>query len=327
MLDKYLITEEYNSLLNEELSISNRVKNAANYVTEIVLMNISKEYHVVDNFDFIGKLPILFTIRECNTQEEYNKFPRGAHVNLKNLYIQNNRIYGATLDIGEATLNGKLLEEKFLFSSVFHEIEHLYQEYEKLIKGEGVFGKGLSKTGTRKQNLYDLVVNTGIKQQNTYIRAVSWIFYLANYKEQDAYVNQLYAYMMNTKDLNLNNFDSIYKQSEIYNILKYFKTLQNNIPNWGKNNDIANYFNMISFFDQNGIKFNKTKTLKLLDSLIIRFTSKINNVIKKVKIDKRLTPQQVYEILHLNDYDKKIVTTVSVTTVAVCFSNFISISL
>jgi len=314
------LTEEYNSLLTEELGIAYNVKKVTLAVKNLIYKDIpnlkptnnyERKQYLLQNYEFIGYLPIDFRYISCDDEESYEKADKSCWVDLDSDYYikkgNNNiyQIYDVMLFIRSPFFNGKILEENF-YGNVFHEIEHIYQEYQKLLSlskhgqyqnAEVIkksFLKPQNKSNVNRENLYKFAIKnltSNPPYPNYFVQYVSWVFYMIGWDEQDGFVNQLYGQMMKMKDLNMSNFDEKYRQTETYFVLEDLKNVQTNLSNWGLDaNEHVPYQEMINYLDQNGITFRKDEIQTLVDRILIRFSKKIGKVLEKIKVDKRFIP-------------------------------------
>ena len=282
-----LLVEEHNSLLNEDLSISEHVKIVSRKIERLITKNPNKPYHKLTDYDFIGELEIITYATNCRTQKDADKSYKNCSINLAHAVLQNNQLFDVRLTVYIILLNGNIIKNE-LYPIIFHEVENAYQEYEKLLtdySNNGQINTHPKKRKIKRNNLYNFAIKN-LNHSNKYIKDLCWIYYMSDLEEQDAFVNKLYKYMTSTKGLDLNNFNSIYETSQAYKILIYLIDIQKTIDEWSDNKILFN--NMLQFFKQNGMDFEIQKTKDLLEYTINRFMGKIGKILIKVKKDKYL---------------------------------------
>lgn len=266
LLEKEIINEIDNSI-NEELSISNQLKNEANRIIDEVkfsikntptlpfnIKNVSyKTNKITTNFNG-DDINIIYYYYNFFYEDDYNKNKRHIDNITKNVY-KDKTIYVTILAI-----SGGLLLNTFQ-DSIYHELEHMYQQ--KMMNKDFGFNK-IYKIGLllKKSNIYeDYVIGNSI--------------YLSRDFEQDAYVNGLYALLINACDSQL-KIMNILKKSDAYNALYSLKKNLNYIINNEKK--IKAQIKMYNGF---GLTYNNI--IVIIKKAIKRFENKIGKVVIKVR--------------------------------------------
>jgi len=276
-----LLKEEYEYLINEELSVSEHVISVTQEIEKHLKNHWYLDFHL-NNFDFVGKLEIEIN-RVKSDGGGSSSILDSTNVSLDN----NGLIIGCKLNINVSISENNESDIDYLYASIFHEIEHLFQIYQKLKNDKYTQPKSSfsSKEYKNKYSLYDLAQLTlqNGDIENIYISLLSWLFYLNEY-EQDATASELYNIMLKKDYRSDFEFDMFYKQSQTYKKLLKLKDaykLFNNI----NQNDLG-YKEMIQWLYQNNVTFNLQRTQQLIDYNIKRFESKIGKVLTKIKLDK-----------------------------------------
>jgi hypothetical protein len=274
-----LVSEEYHRLITETLSISEQVETVANKIFQLIKQNPNiKE---VQNIGFIGHAMLNLKQHDYNNIQDYNTFLDECTYDsdLKIRFDDSKRIYGIIFEIEYSTLNGEIIDGKLL-DVLYHEVEHAYQDYCKCFKGMG------TRTPP-KHFLYDFAISHMNDNDNYFISVLSRILYIANWGEQDAYVNQLYSELKQNKLINDNNLEQYYRKTEACKLLNYLLKWKKEVPTWDE--DHLEYIYMQKFLEAYNITFNKNQMVKLIEKIIRRFSIKIQQVIKNFKKGRNIT--------------------------------------
>jgi hypothetical protein len=272
------ITQQYNRLIKEDLSVSTHVEKVANYLFNAIKQN--QNIKQIKNIDFIGYAKLTLKAYNFDDIIDVNNFAdESKYIRKPTTYInKSQQIHDIEFYLEYATLNGEIVNGN-LSDSIYHEVEHAYQDY-------SIISKKIDITNNPQNKLYDFAINN-IKHPNDYIFAICVILYMSNWGEQDAFANQLYSSLLQCKAIDKNNMYLHYFESGTYKTLKQLLKLQKQIPKWNENSDL--YIEMKNILKNNNINFNKNQILKLLDNTIKRFRIKIDKVISKFMKERNIT--------------------------------------
>lgn len=261
--NRTLLSEQYKHLLIEESSVSNEVKYVSKEIERILLKNPYEINYDLINYGFIGELLITFKFDNFNNVEEVKNISNyESNVGVDNLSVENNKLYGASLELKSLFINDKPLKEYF-YTTIMHEVNHLYQEYMKLmhvkrksyhVKTEKQMIKNdFDKVQNKKYgDLYKLYSNN-TNHNNPLISQVCRSFYRSDIREQDSYSTQLYNFITKGKKIpkNKNELYELYYASSTYGILNNFKEIIKTLQRI--NEQSPDYKELLSFFKDNGI--------------------------------------------------------------------------
>jgi hypothetical protein len=185
-------------------------------------------------------------------------------------------IHRAIIELHLNTLNGKVYPPDFT-EPIKHEVNHLYQLYKKYnnksINISNITGKLTKKYAEAKKY---------INSDNWYVQTISQIYYYLNREEQDAYVNGLYANLIDSKII-FNDIDNFIQNTRQYKWLNHFKGVYNHINEWNLEDDEYIIAKNI-FFDKSLTSRQVWSSIKnFLNSEIPNFEKKLNGVVRKYK--------------------------------------------
>lgn len=285
-----LLREEYDRLITEKLSISDHVTKVSNEIVKIFKRGQKNKY--LKNYDFIGYLDIIWDFTKS-----YPKGGANGESDMRKAELDENELLiNCTLKLSGYFGSDDKTNFDYLELTIFHEVEHLYQCWQKLKNDRFLNHKNIetgnySKETIKKSTLY-VFGKENLDSKNPYINSVATIFYL-NEDEQDAIVNNLYNYLNKTKNLDINNLYDIYFDSDACKKLKTLKNIQKSLQYVDINDN--QYKEMVNLLKGNYmVNFNLDKTKKLLEYYIKRFEGKIGKVLTLIKDEKKIMREYFY---------------------------------
>jgi hypothetical protein len=281
-------------ILLEELSVSDNVNIVVDAIDKKLELNRYGSYEIKD-VGFVGNLKIIITpkndLNGNNSTIDTGKIKidSNGYVEGATIYIVKKRLLNNEQELRK--------EIEYVNGSIWHEIEHLYQDYLKLKNDRLTISStdSASKEYVKRDYLNDLGCKNA-NNENEYIELLSWMFYMDE-REQDAVASELYNISMKTDITYYDDLMDFYQNSATYNKLQTLKEFQNLLKNVDETDD--DYIEMIKWFKKQGEDkenkqvfsniFDLQKTLNLLNYYIKRFESKIGKVLTKIKKDKGIT--------------------------------------
>jgi len=276
--NKKLISEQYEKLITEVQSISSHVEIVSNHIFNLIKEN--PNLTKIENVDFIGSADIELKAVDFSNNIQFKGFSGNSDYtnNKEKVYIYNNQIYGIEFYIEYATENGEIVDNNIL-DMIYHEIQHAYQDYCKLLGGVDIYE-------LPKNKLYNFALEY-YGSKNYYLHNFSNILYMANDGEQDSFINQLYSSLKYNEHINKFNIYSYYHTNEAYLRLQNLLKLKEEIPQWNENSEL--FFYMETALMQYGIKFTKSEIIKLLKNTIVRYSRKLKKMFAKIMMEKNIT--------------------------------------
>lgn len=267
-LVKEEILKEINDSINEELSISNQLKDEAFRICgEIVksikntptlpfnIKNVSFKGNNVFTTFFGEKINIIYKFYNFFYKEDYDNNHEKIDVDNRSSYM--NKVIYITI----FAISGNIIANMFN-DTMYHELEHFYQS------------KNSNKEVGNKQ-IYKIALwlkNSGYK--DNYI--VGDAIYLTRDFEQDAYINGLYGFLIDGCTSKYDVTEKL-KRSDAYDVLYRLKHHFNYILN---NKEKVDYV-----LKQSKINFNYNNFINMIKKAINRFENKIGKVVIKVNND------------------------------------------
>ena len=249
---KSIIREEINRLLNEELSISDEVKNISD---EIVNNFINGNFNFVYNFYNIGEYNVIGKLDEV----EYINKKSNALCNIQN----------RTLTFQVPIYNGEIVKNT-LQGCVQHEIEHLFQ-----ISMMGNTSKSYNK-------IYEKAVEIFSNSDDYYERSLAQYIYCCSTMEQDAFVNELYSLLMNVFS-SKNAEAEVLTNSQAYKALATIMDVKNEMTDASDNYSYVNAFKAYGkspkWFVRLGINAEKRLKQKIKNAILESRSDKIKNTV------------------------------------------------
>ena len=245
-----LIKEEINRFLNEEMSIANEVRDITNELFEIICYK--KIYDFNYQFYNIGEFHIICKNVEINNQSD----DVSCILNLEK----------HTININIPKYNGQIITST-LKANIMHEVEHLYQ-LDRSKFNEYEYDK-----------LYDIAISILINEKSTdREKYFASFIYCCSTREQDAFVNELYAKLIESqKNWDENIEINVFKKSQAY---KALMTIRQTV------NDLNNLIGQLKTFDEIKPYAKSDKWfVNLGRNAEKRLSSKIRNVIRKSRKD------------------------------------------
>lgn len=276
------LVEHINKLITEEYGISNELseesKKIVGQIEDAIASSQKKRYgdYKFSEGNFVHKFIIDFVVKwkfyNCLTKVSLNEF----FAKYSHSYWDNN---GKRLFIPAYMYDGAI-DTKFLYNSVFHELEHMYQNAKS--------GKSFSN-----RELYSEIGNM-LHNSSEIIRSVGQMLYFSFPEEQDAYANGMYGEFVASRNNGM-DVDDIIKNSEAW---KYLKLLHK---------DYSLYLNKKNDSELNE-KLKKLKIDKNIDRILKKaindYQRKIARVALKIKqeyykdISKKPLFENKYPFLH-----------------------------
>jgi len=276
--------EDNQKMITEVLSVSSIVERVANDIFHFIKQN--HNINKVRDVSFIGSADITLKTHDFDNEEDVNDFNEECeYERYEEAYIdKSQKIHGIKFHMECATLNGNIVNDKLL-DVLYHEVEHAYQDYCKLVRGVDV-----SKTPRYK--LYKFAIEH-MNNTNYCLFVFCYIVYMSDWNEQDSFVNQLYSMLnQNNKVINKYNLNTYYHESDAYSHLKRLLKFQKELPKWDEN-DIR-YSDMKFILNMNNINFDKNQIIELLNKTIGRFSTKIGKILAKIMLEKNITEHVAY---------------------------------
>lgn len=230
------------SVINEELGISDIVKEETIKLTNEIIKHLTGIIWVIDdyaikhktnNFNFkIFEKDILIKFDLINFRTVDNVTKLIENYDITSGYNKHKNILYFTFIMYDG-----MIDKRTFNDSIQHELTHIYQS---LKRGNFILSD-------KNSNLYDKIVelskiNNLTKNQKNIVKAL----YLTFKIEQEAFVNGFYSYLINNQDEQLS---LIISQSDAFKYLKLLEFIKNNLNDQGLNNDIGKIL----------IELNKTK--------------------------------------------------------------------
>lgn len=275
------INENIKQAIREELSINSQVSDFAYEIYKEVVENISKNYSSnATHLDGYG-------IYEFSFKKVFNEKKVLISVNYFNFkswsdyYFKSKETidckYGTSQSDGDKMnfitvycygISGRL-DKASTLDTIQHEVEHIFQA----ISGQ--------KQITIFDSNYSFAAQHLMDNENKILKLISSLVYYSYEYEQDAYVNGLYAMLMNS-EYPTPSWDEI-KQSEAYTALKKLRT------------SISVYINPDEAFKRKSEDIARERFGMSLNSILkkafqadSRLVKKIGKVLIKVKKDKKI---------------------------------------
>lgn len=262
------ILNEINESINEELSISNQLKDEAFRICgEIVnsikntptlpfnVKNVSFKGNNVFTTFFGERINIVYKFYNFFYKEDY--YDKHEKINVDNRSSYVNKVIYVTI----FAISGHIIANTFN-DTVYHELEHLYQ----------------SKTSNKEvgnEQIYKIALwlkNSGNK--DSYIAGDA--IYLTRDFEQDAYINGLYGFLIDGCTSKYDVTEKL-KRSDAYDVLYRLKHHFNYI--------LSNKEKVEYVLKRSQINFNYNNFVIMIKKSIKRFENKIGKVVMKVNND------------------------------------------
>lgn len=202
MLNEEIIKKNINSIINEELSISKDVED----ISFEIFSNIKKHGFVKgeENFSFnVGDILVSCFNYYFNSREEYEKEKPQKSAN--SVSHRGMRF----INIALCYLSGHLVSND-LYDSIFHEVEHLYQQEKSKLE----FQK------RKDDDFYHFVEGIMYNGKTLEGRTVAAGLYLSFDYELNGYLNGLYG-QLKESDPQPNEVDKIVKESALYQMISH----------------------------------------------------------------------------------------------------------
>jgi len=202
MLNEEIIKKNINSIINEELSISKDVED----ISFEIFSNIKKHGFVKgeENFSFnVGDILVSCFNYYFNSREEYEKEKPQKSAN--SVSHRGMRF----INIALCYLSGHLVSND-LYDSIFHEVEHLYQQEKTKLNFQD----------RKDDDFYRFVEGLMYKGETLEERTVAAGLYLSFDYELNGYLNGLYGQLKET-DPQPNEVDKIVKESALYQMISH----------------------------------------------------------------------------------------------------------
>lgn len=320
--DESLIKEDIfrdmNKILKEEMGVADKVITAAEEIERLItddMKNRKKEYNdmikhniLVGNLVYRAFNSFNLTINYCFIYlKDLNDYVESK----KNGFFDSNSGFKkighgkkakefAMVSLNIPVISGKI-DYGELFDSLQHEIEHIYQQSLK--------GDSYPNTGLYAKNVSDFSTN----ENNTARHMVSYLMYLSNPYEQDAYANGLYSSIVNTYGEDKNKtFDDLLKQSQAYDRLKKMKTYIEQLSIQSMQEEVENVLKGYKKSMKKSSPFgnsylpsrydNYNQFIKTMEKSLDRFETKVMKAFMLAKTrlmdDSNDSPKDVVESLH-----------------------------
>lgn len=265
-LSESKMKEMVSNIINEMLSVSDDVVSETESVVSDILdrlPNFKNEWTTVSNG------------HQClNCQMHISIFGETYLLNLevhsfRYGFYDNSIAYGASVSFDNKIFNltsclidGEMIEETFS-DSIQHEVEHIFQRIKK----------GKTLLSLNKSTFYDICVNNLSSMDcDGFIADLAYIGYLSFECEQDAFANELYSYLKNGGDYGGSPMEDM--------LVKLLKAI-NRIETSGNDNGLRQALNVFVPRDANWFIDKGYRAYR-------RFLKKFQNVIKRLKIEKKL---------------------------------------
>lgn len=265
-LSESKMKEMVSNIINEMLSVSDDVvSETESIVSDILdrLPNFKNEWTTVSNghqcLNCQMHIPIFGETYLLNF--EVHSFRYG--------FYDNSIAYGASVSFDSKIFNltsclidGEMIEETFS-DSIQHEVEHIFQRIKK----------GKTLLASNKSTFYDICVNNlSSMDYDGFIADLAYIGYLSFECEQDAFANELYSYLKNGGDYGGSPMEDM--------LVKLLKAI-NRIETSGNDSDLRHALKVFAPRDANWFIDKGKRAYR-------RFLKKFQNVIKRLKIEKKL---------------------------------------
>jgi hypothetical protein len=252
-----------------------------------ILPNINKNNNItyrelikINNCGFIESGEITFRHVYFNNEEEYKDISNhlshnrtGIQSNNRNLNIsKNNKLNEVNIEIVFPLIDGKIMSD-ILYIFIFHEIENLYNLYQK---------KSKYNTEIKEKYLFSdkKLMNILTNKANPYRSQIEKLIFLSNLIEQDSIKKHLYGFFNkyhNEKD----EYETLWNNKATCWIYNTLLNLQKEVPLWEKNNFTMNakrktYKNKLDFdlFKKNLSEF--------INRTIVRYCGKVGEIYSNV---------------------------------------------
>lgn len=267
------IRHSINECINEELSISNEVRDASNRIIYEIKLFVKKLKTEPTEIQGVSKKEGQFSIKVLNKDIKinlyyYNFFNRESYN--KN-YDKIRKINNSTINITILAISGTI-DPRFVNDTVYHEMEHIFQ-------------KSIIQKDFGGKDLYNHAINDK-KSSNPYSKALGEIIYLTRKFEQDAYINGLYGLLMGDD----NDITYIVTHSDVYKKLLDLQRSYDFLLNADKEN--INFQIAISGYQQFNYGYNRF--IREAAKAIKYINNRIGKIIIKSKNDK---DKQIAEII------------------------------
>lgn len=184
----------FKKLINEELSVSTEVNDMCGELSHQLIDKISQnERKMVMNKNLlmykgqiqfecskwlktIKYLKVIYVVYLLDSEVECDMFEKRGFMNCSADYQNKN------IKLALGYVNGK--PSRNFFSSISHELKHIYE-----------YDRGMQKN----ENFYD-VVTKKCQSKIKWERVVAWALYLSFNTEQDAFLSQYYEYLKTNKN-------------------------------------------------------------------------------------------------------------------------------
>jgi hypothetical protein len=309
-------------ILLEELSVSANVKMVVDAIDKKIELNRYGSYEI-QNVGFVGKLKIIIATKNIWDGGNSSKLNDGNIRLNSDGYVE-----GAVICIVKSRLvnNEEELKKEieYVNASIWHEVEHLFQNFLKLKNDRlTITSNDSTSKEYRKKDFLNNLGSKNVNNENEYIELLSWMFYMDE-REQDASASELYNISMRVDFSFHKDLMDFYRNSATYNKLQTLKEFKEMLECVDQDNE--NYLEMVEWFNtqnfnknylddenekkddsddepKNYLIFDLQKTLNLLNYYIKRYESKIGKVLTKIKKDKKIIYQ---ESVNLNERTRRL---------------------
>ena len=206
--------------------ISNSLKNVFNPSTSTYEFNIPE--YLTKEIDIAEKLSLKITIQDIPDHHQANLHSGSGTRNVfyDTRINDNNKLSKAEITIQGFSYKGNLIH-RTVFNSLSHELNHLYEEYSRLLKSNNNFDLYLSVADTGN------ILNSHFSNDSEINNLFREIFYrLFTYSETNALINSVYA-DLDHLDSTRENFKTDILSTQAYYI---YKTIKNNYKFFHFNN-------------------------------------------------------------------------------------------
>lgn len=265
-LSESKMKEMVSNIINEMLSVSDDVVSETESIVSDILDRLP---------NFKNKWTTVSNGHQClNCQMHISIFGETYLLNLevhsfRYGFYDNSMAYGASVSFDNKIFNltsclidGEMIEETFS-DSIQHEVEHIFQRIKK----------GKTLLSSNKSTFYDICVNNLSSMDcDGFIADLAYIGYLSFECEQDAFANELYSYLKNGGD---------YGGSPMEDMLVKLLRAINRIETSGNDSGLRQALKVFVPRDANWFIDKGKRAYR-------RFLKKFQNVIKRLKIEKKL---------------------------------------
>lgn len=215
------IFEDINRILYEEKGIADEVYSETSNIQLLIREKTPKEGNIdLPGFNFKGfqdlfpielfgnKATLKITAYYPNNQKEFDFIKQNGWLDCtSNISFIGNRP-DISIEVSLVVMSRKILSDTY-YETVQHEVQHIYQQ----LRGEKRFPD---------TNFYMGVSQRLHTTKDPIENAVTFLMYMMEKYEQDAYANGLFRFIIEKFDNN-NSIDSLFEQSDAYRKLEKMK--------------------------------------------------------------------------------------------------------